>query len=65
MIILEKLETNFQSKAHPKKLYAFQLHTVLISSEPVSNFRVIEDQKCKIFLTPRLVHAYSNHGEMN
>ena len=38
MIIFEKLETDFQSKVHPTKLYTIQLHTVLISSEPVSNF---------------------------
>ena len=51
MIIFEKLETDFQSKVHPTKLYTIQLHTVLISSEPVSNFLVIKDQ---MRLTPSI-----------
>ena len=37
MIILEKLETDFQSKVPPTKLDTIQLHTVLISFERVFN----------------------------
>ena len=43
------LYTEFASKPHPTKLYTVQLFSCILRGKSVSDFRVIHDQKCKMF----------------